>query len=359
MKTPPKIWVQSIAIGILLICSAIADGNRPKVVMVAAEFLYHSRETLPILSQSLQRKYPDVDWVVLMRPEDPKIQTVPGLEVLENADLVVLFMRRMTLPEDQLNRFKDYLAKGKPMIGIRTASHAFENWVEFDSKVLGGHYQNHHSNDFKPAIRSIQPSEHPILKGVNSWTSAGSLYKNAPLGAGSQVLLQGTISGQPSEPVAWTHHYGKSRVFYTSLGHPDDFKEPSFTTLLDNAVMWGLGEKAPKATATLIGVGVRRVDVEEFDKLRLATKATILDVRTPEEFAAGHIPGAINIDVNEPDFEEKAKKLDSNLPYLIHCAAGGRSARACTKLGRLNFKSLVDLAPGFNGWKSAGKPTEK
>ncbi|MCX6882471.1 MAG: ThuA domain-containing protein, partial [Verrucomicrobia bacterium] len=71
-----------------------------------------------------------------------------------------------------------------------------------------------------------------ILKGVSGWTSSGSLYKNMPLPAESQVLLRGTIEGHPSEPVAWTHSYGTNRIFYTSLGHPDDFKEPNFTTLL-------------------------------------------------------------------------------------------------------------------------------
>lgn len=359
MKIRYSFLLFTMILGSLVVDSVRAEGVRTKVVMVAAEYLYHSRETLPVFREALQKKYPMIDWVVLMRPEDPKQQTIPGLEAIAQADLVVLMMRRMTLPEAELNQFKAYLAGGHPLIGLRTASHAFENWAEFDKKVLGGNYQNHYDNQFRPVLTVAGSAGHSILKGVSGWTSSGSLYKNMPLPAESQVLLRGTIEGHPSEPVAWTHSYGTNRIFYTSLGHPDDFKEPNFTTLLENAIFWALGDKAPKPASVLIPEGMQRVDVAEFDRLRLATKAVILDVRTPEEFAAGHIPGALNIDVNEPDFEEKVKHLDLNQPYLVHCAAGGRSARACTKMSRLKFKTLVDLAPGFNGWKAAGKPIEK
>lgn len=104
---------------------------------------------------------------------------------------------------------------------------------------------------------------------------------------------------------------------------------------------------------------VKRVDVEEFDKLRAKKENVVLDVRTEREFKAGHIPGAVNIDANAADFEEKIARLDKNKTYLVHCAAGGRSARACKKLEGVGFKELYDLAPGFNGWQKAGKPTEK
>jgi rhodanese-related sulfurtransferase len=103
----------------------------------------------------------------------------------------------------------------------------------------------------------------------------------------------------------------------------------------------------------------KRVDVEEFDKLRQNKANVVLDVRTTQEFKAGHIPGATNIDINSPDFDEKIARLDKNKTYLVHCAAGGRSARACKKLEGVGFKELYDLAPGFRGWEKAGKPVEK
>lgn len=104
---------------------------------------------------------------------------------------------------------------------------------------------------------------------------------------------------------------------------------------------------------------VKRVDVDEFDKLRADKKNVVLDVRTETEFKAGHIPGAVNVDVNGKDFDEKVAKLDKSKTYLVHCAAGGRSARASKKLEGMGFKDLYDLAAGFKGWEKAGKPVEK
>ena len=83
------------------------------------------------------------------------------------------------------------------------------------------------------------------------------------------------------------------------------------------------------------------------------------DVRTPKEFKASHIPGALNLDFNSPDFDKKVSQLDTNKTYLVHCAAGGRSAKACKKMEALGFKELFDLRPGFTGWEQAGKAIEK
>jgi len=104
---------------------------------------------------------------------------------------------------------------------------------------------------------------------------------------------------------------------------------------------------------------VKRVDVEEFDRLRGSRTNTVLDVRTESEFKAGHIPGAVNLNVNAPDFDQKASQLDKNKTYLVHCAAGVRSARACKKMETMGFTNLYDLAPGFKAWEKAGKPVEK
>ena len=103
----------------------------------------------------------------------------------------------------------------------------------------------------------------------------------------------------------------------------------------------------------------KRIDVEEFDKLRGAKTNTVLDVRTEKEFKAGHIPGALNIDVNAADFDQKAGQLDKSKTYLVHCAAGVRSAKACNKMESMGVTNLYDLAPGFRGWEKAGKPVEK
>ena len=110
---------------------------------------------------------------------------------------------------------------------------------------------------------------------------------------------------------------------------------------------------APKTAAP------RKVGVEEFDKIWQEKTNVVLDVRTKQEFDAGHIPGAINLDVNAPGFTKKVAALDTNKVYLVHCAAGRRSANACDQMSRLGFSRLIDLAPGFRGWEKAGKPVEK
>jgi rhodanese-related sulfurtransferase len=105
--------------------------------------------------------------------------------------------------------------------------------------------------------------------------------------------------------------------------------------------------------------GFKNVGVQEFEKLRSDKQAVVLDVRTPKEFAAGHIQGATNIDVNASDFEKRVATLDTSKTYLVHCAAGVRSAKACDKLGKLNFGHLYNLEGGFKAWEKAGNKAER
>ena len=113
------------------------------------------------------------------------------------------------------------------------------------------------------------------------------------------------------------------------------------------------------AEGSLPATNVKRIGVEELDKLRTNTNAVLLDVRSAAEFEKGHIPAAINIDINSQQFVEKAAALDKSKTYLVNCAVGMRSARACKKLEGMGFTNLFDLAPGFDGWKKAGKPVQK
>ena len=104
---------------------------------------------------------------------------------------------------------------------------------------------------------------------------------------------------------------------------------------------------------------IRKVGIDEYAQLRGQTNTVILDVRSAAEFEKGHIPGAINIDINSTRFGDKVATLDKGKTYLVNCAVGMRSARACQKLAAIGFTNLVDLAPGFDGWKKAGRPVEK
>ncbi len=113
------------------------------------------------------------------------------------------------------------------------------------------------------------------------------------------------------------------------------------------------------ADKPVVPKNVKNVGVEEFDKLRAEKNAVVLDVRTEKEFKDGHIPGAVNLDVNAPDFAKKLAALDKDKTYLVHCAAGRRSLKACGVMDQSEFKKLVNLEDGFTSWTKAGKPVEK
>jgi len=231
--------------------------KRPLVVFISAENEYKAVETLPQFAHELELKH-GLDCEILQASTEKQgeaIHTISGMEILTDADMVVVFARRRGFPADQMKYLRDFLDRGGPLIGLRTASHAFDSrgaapkgrdeWPQFDSEVLGGNYHGHYDAGPTAAITAVAGvSDHPILRGVElPLLSRGSLYRPSPLAAGTQLLLIGTIPDQPPEPVAWTHRYKNSRVFYTSLGHPDDFRNPQFRTLLINAVFWALEKK--------------------------------------------------------------------------------------------------------------------
>lgn len=100
---------------------------------------------------------------------------------------------------------------------------------------------------------------------------------------------------------------------------------------------------------------------EQFDALRKAdtNKTVVLDVRTKKEYTEGHIPGSVLLDFMSDDFEKDVAKLDKNKTYLVHCASGGRSARACKKMEKLGFKKLYNLEGGMGAWEKEGKPVKR
>ena len=121
-------------------------------------------------------------------------------------------------------------------------------------------------------------------------------------------------------------------------------------------------EKSTKpATEKKSAAKFQNIKPDQFDALRKAdTNSTVvLDVRTKKEYREGHIPGSVMIDFTEDDFEQQVAKLDKDKTYLVHCASGGRSARACKKMEQLGFKKLYNLEGGMGAWEKAGKPVQK
>ena len=164
--------------------------------------------------------------------------TLPNLDEVAKADLVILFARRLKLEPEPLAKIAARWEAGKPILGIRTASHAFDSETNavLDGQVFGGAYQNHLGD--QPVAVTIRESakESPLLEGVKPFSSS-KLYKAGELSKKAVVLLDGK-TGDQVYPVAWTHEYRGGRMVYTSLGVQEDFEQPSFLALLDNAVQW-------------------------------------------------------------------------------------------------------------------------
>ena len=236
------------------------NDKRPRVVFISAESEYGAAETLPEFAHELKTQYglycEILQGSIERRGNDR--HELAGLETLTNADLAVLFARRRALPAGQMDYFRDYLNSGKPLVGLRTASHAFDTrgnapagyaeWRKLDAEVLGGNYHGHHGSGPKCTVTVAAEAEgHPILAGVKlPFTSNGSLYEVRPLAESAKPLLIGSIPDKEPEPVAWTNVYNKSRIFYTSLGHTDDFRNAPFRRLLINAVFWAMEKPVPK-----------------------------------------------------------------------------------------------------------------
>lgn len=120
-------------------------------------------------------------------------------------------------------------------------------------------------------------------------------------------------------------------------------------------------DSAPATTAiTVTAAAPKNISVDDAEKLlKSDAKVIVLDVRTPEEFELGHIPGAKNIDFFSDDFARRIAALDKSKTYIVHCAAGGRSAKACKVFEQEQLPSVFHLNEGFKAWEKAGKPVEK
>ncbi|MFZ2146775.1 MAG: ThuA domain-containing protein [Sedimentisphaerales bacterium] len=240
------------------------NDKRPRVVFISAESEYEAAHTLPEFAHELETKYGLYCEVLQGSTNNtgPGRYYIAGMEALTNADLAVLFARRRALPPEQMKYFRDYLESGRPLIGLRTASHAFDTrgdapdgfieWQKLDPEVLGGNYHGHHGSGPKCTVTAAAGADtHPILAGVQlPFTSNGSLYEVRPLTDSTKRLLIGTIPDNEPEPAAWTNMYKNSRIFYTSLGHPDDFQNAQFRQLLINAVFWAMNKPVPEQKET-------------------------------------------------------------------------------------------------------------
>jgi type 1 glutamine amidotransferase len=224
--------------------------RKPRIVFLITKdtLNYEADKTIPQFSEMLKKKY-GYHVSVLLGSGKHGSYRYPNMELVLKADLLVVFARRIALPHEQMNIIKKYLSKGKPLIGIRTANHAFtvwdkvedgfEEWPGFVADILGCANRGYAG----PGIDvSVEPIDHPIVKDIGpvQWHSKGNAYLIAPLLDKEACILLTSKINDTIQPLAWTRSAGKSRIFYTSLGYPTDFETPQFIALLVSAIKWTL-----------------------------------------------------------------------------------------------------------------------
>lgn len=299
-----------IAVGILLASRAYAEaqwftiersdgpGQGKHIVFVTGDEEYRSEESMPQLAKILANRHGFRCTVLFaIDPKDGSIDPgkshIPGLHLLETADLMVIFIRFRDLPLEQMRRIVDYANSGKPILGIRTSVAAFKideptsnPYAKYDFRssdfsggfgrqVLGETWIRHHGVHQKESTRghiAKGMEEHPIVRGCTDIWGPSDVYGVTSLSGDSKPLVMGQVltGMNPSDspnlekdfmPVAWTKTYtgakGKSsRVFTTTMGAGGDFKSQGFRRLLVNACYWCLGMEdaiEPQADVDIVG----------------------------------------------------------------------------------------------------------
>jgi len=274
----------------------VGPGKGKHLVFIASDHEYRSEESLPALARILAKRHGFKCTVLFGVDENgvikPGESNVPGLEALDSADLMVLFARFQNWPAEQMQHFVDYLKRGGPIVGLRTATHAFKIPADspfarysngyigdefkdgFGRQILGEKWAGHYGTNHRQSTRlDIVPAKagHPILRGVQAmWVQCGG-YNADPL-APSEVLamaqpLLGMEPDAPPDPQrkpvpgAWTRSYcgesGKAgRVFTSTYGASNDLENEGYRRMLVNACFWAVGlegEIKPDADVSFVG----------------------------------------------------------------------------------------------------------
>lgn len=257
-------------------------GAGKHIVLIAGDHEYRSEESLPMLARMLAKHHgftctvlfnidPATGTIVAGTPSN-----IPGMDALDTADLAVVFLRFQDLSDEQMKPLDDYLKRGGPVVGMRTATHAFkipagktyakysfghkgEDYpLGFGHQVLGqtwvGHYGRNHQQSTKISIVPDQ-SQHPILRGVKDvWVQAGG-YVGKPT-SGTVLTMAQPLNGmtpdsppsdtQPPMPSEWTRTYTSEsgqtgRVFTSLYGTPEDLTNEGYRRLMINGIFWAAG----------------------------------------------------------------------------------------------------------------------
>jgi type 1 glutamine amidotransferase len=282
---------------------ADGPGHGKNVVLISGDEEYRSEEALPQLAKILAKHHGFTCTVLFAIGKDGSIEpdrndNIPGLVALRKADLMIIATRYRDLPEDQMKEIDDYIQSGHPVIGMRTATHAFnfkdnkrkygrysansKEWPGgFGRQVLGETWVNHHGHHGRESTRGIiaaGESGHPIVRGIKDgdiWGPTDVYGVRLPLPGDCKPLVLGEVvadmtpkgkpvvgkKNDPMMPVAWVKTYtgdsGKpARVFATTMGAATDLESPGVRRMLVNAVYWTLGMEdriSAKTDVSLVG----------------------------------------------------------------------------------------------------------
>ena len=278
-------------------------GKGKHIVLVSGDEEYRSEEALPQLARILAKRHGFTCTVLFaidrkdgtINPN--QVDNIPGLQALEKADLMVMFLRFRNLPDEQMKYLVDYIESGRPIVALRTSTHAFNlqnassyfryTWSGgpwdggFGRQVLGETWIDHHGHHGKESSRGLVApgqEENPILRGIKDGDIWGptDVYKvRLPLPGDSKPLVMGQVlegmkatdkpvvgaKNDPMMPIAWTKSYtgkaGKTaRIFTTTMGCSKDLESEGYRRLLVNACYWaaGLENSIPsKANVDIVG----------------------------------------------------------------------------------------------------------
>jgi hypothetical protein len=294
-------------------------GRGKHIVFVVGDEEYRSEESMPMMAKILAERHGFKCTVLFAINKesgeiDPvTVDNIPGLEALDGADLLVMFLRFRELPDAQMKYIIDYTDSGKPIVGLRTSTHAFfykkntkspyakYSWQGTEMKggygrqVFGETWVNHygqHQVESTRGVIAVGMEGHPIVRGVGDIWGESDVYGLTTLEGECKPLIMGVVlkgmspTDEPNmdkapAPVAWTktytsfrHREGRTaRVFTTTMGHSFDFLSDGFRRLLVNACYWGLGmEDKIAATSNVEIVGEYKPSKIGFGKHRPGVK---------------------------------------------------------------------------------------
>ncbi len=249
-------------------------GKGKKIVLISGDEEYRSEEVMPMLGKILSQHH-GFDCVVVFSWSadgthiDPNNQkSLEGLEQLEGADLMICATRFRTPPDGPMKHFDAYLEAGKPVIGLRTATHGFRGkWGYFGLKILGEKWDGHHGAHKKEGCRGViekANADHPVLNGVKDVFAPSDVYGVSHLNPEAVILLRGAVTetldpkskpvegkkNDPMQALAWLREYTspggtKGKTFCTTMGASVDLVGPDSRRLIVNAAYHLTGLKVP------------------------------------------------------------------------------------------------------------------